>query len=330
LAAIVPGKAPSPAPASPEASTLPPGMIRAQFRAMGTTVSLLIPEAHAADGAEAVRTLFADWEQTLSRFLPDSELACLNRHAGEPVTVGPLLFTVLKAALAAARATSGLYDPTLLQQMIQLGYDRPFDELPATMPAATRPQPPGGGWRAIQLDPARRCITLPAGVGIDLGGIAKGMAVDAALARLDQMGISPALVNAGGDLAVRGVPAALGQWPIAVSGRGHSWVIPFHHGALATSGVAHRRWQQGTYIRHHLVDPRTGAPAQSGLWSVTVAAARCMQAEVAAKVAFLLGPDQGRSFLTTHSLAGLLVREDGTWTPAGPWPTTAMQEMEGD
>jgi thiamine biosynthesis lipoprotein len=163
-------------------------------------------------------------------------------------------------------------------------------------------------------------------VQIDFGGIAKGMAVDAAIEQLKQAGIQPALVNAGGDLAVLGVPEQAQQWPIAVQGKKDAWTIPLHHGALATSGVARRHWQQGGLMRHHLLDPRTGLPARSGLWSVTVAASRCEQAEVAAKVAFLLGREQGSSFLQQHSLAALIVEEEGNWTAVGSWPVAAMQE----
>jgi thiamine biosynthesis lipoprotein len=150
------------------------------------------------------------------------------------------------------------------------------------------------------------------------------MTVDAALEQLRLEGIYPALVNAGGDLAVLGVPPLEKQWPIEVQGKSRSWVIPLHHGAFATSGVARRHWLQGTHMRHHLIDPRTGLPAQSGLWSVTVVAARCEQAEVAAKVAFLLGVERGSEFLHNLAFAGLLVREDGTWTTVGSWPRNAM------
>jgi thiamine biosynthesis lipoprotein len=167
-------------------------------------------------------------------------------------------------------------------------------------------------------------VTLPEGIGVDFGGIAKGMAVDAALEQLRIEGIQPALVNAGGDLAVLGVPAQEGQWPIEVQGKNCSWVIPFARGALATSGIDRRRWMQGSQARHHLLDPRTGLPAQNGLWSVTVATDRCEQAEVAAKVAFLLGKEKGSEFLQKHNIAGLLVQEDGTWTAVGSWPTDRM------
>jgi len=308
---------------------VPSGMAGSHFRAMGTTISVLLPEEHLQHGEEIVRSLFADWEQTLSRFLPESELSQLNRLAGKPVVVSELLFTVLERALMAAEATDGLYDPTLLNQLMQLGYDRSFDELPAELPAVEHSTSPGGRWRDIHIDQALHLVILPSGVGVDFGGIAKGMAVDAALEKLRQEGISTALVNAGGDLAVQGVPVMEQQWPIEVEGKTQSWVIPLHHGAMATSGVSRRHWKQGEQERHHLVDPRTGLPAQSGLWSVTVAAARCEQAEVAAKVAFLLGIEQGSQFLLRYGLAGLFVQGDGSWQAIGSWPKEAMMQ-EGE
>ena len=81
-------------------------------------------------------------------------------------------------------------------------------------------------------------------------------------------------------------------------------------------------------MRHHLLDPRTGLPAESGLWSVTVVADRCEQAEVAAKVAFILGSRQGAEFLRRHHIAGLLVHEDGAWQTVEPWPVHLMEEVQ--
>ncbi len=308
--------------------SLPDGMSYAEFRAMGTTVSLLLPNADFGTGVEATQDLFAEWEQTLSRFLPESELSQLNRQAGIPLDVSPLLFRVLYAAYRAAQETEGLFDPTLLTQLVEIGYDRSFDELPAIIPAREQSPRSGGGWREIRLDHRRRRVTLPAGIGVEVGGIAKGMAVDAALAQLRLLGVQVALVNAGGDLAVMGMPAEQEHWPLSVAGKNTSWTIPFQYGALATSGVDRRHWQQGTQIRHHIIDPRSGESAQSGLWSVTVAAENCQRAEVAAKTAFLLGTEQGCTFLNDSGLSGLLVRVDGSWTSAGSWPIALMKTME--
>jgi thiamine biosynthesis lipoprotein len=275
---------------------------------------------------QIVGSLFQEWEQTLSRFLAESELSQLNAHAGTAMAVSDLLYTVLATALSAAQATQGVYDPALLEQLVQLGYDRTFDDLPAVSFDPIIPGEPGGGWRGIRVNPIYRHVTLPTGIKLDFGGIAKGMAVDAALEQLRLSGVSPALVNAGGDLAVLGLPPAAEQWPIAVPGRERYWTIPLHSGAVATSGIAHRHWWQGQTLRHHLLDPRTGLPAQSDLWSVTVVADRCEQAEVAAKVAFILGSRQGADFLRRHRIAGLLVREDGTWESVEPWPAHLMEE----
>jgi FAD:protein FMN transferase len=302
-------------------------MRREEFRAMGTTISLLLPENQAGLGIQIVRTLFAEWEQTLSRFLPDSELSQLNQHAGTPAAVSDLLYHVLTTALTAAQATQGVYDPAMLDQLVQLGYDRTFDDLPAGRPAFLFPGEPGGGWRGIRVNPLSRYVTLPVGIKLDFGGIAKGMAVDAALEQLRLSGVSPALVNAGGDLAVLGFPPDAEHWLLAVPGREGPWTIPLHHGAVATSGIAHRQWWQGNTLRHHLLDPRTGLSAQSDLWSVTVVADRCEQAEVAAKVAFILGSRQGVDFLRGHRIAGLLVHENGAWTPVEPWPVHLMEEV---
>jgi len=277
-----------------------------------------------------VRELFEEWEQVLSRFLPTSELSQLNRCPGVPLPVSELLYRVLATALTAAQATGGLYDPAMLDQLMQIGYDRTFDELSRTSLSdfdPILPGEPGGRWRGIKVNPINRSVTLPPGIGLDFGGIAKGMAVDAALEQLRLRGVKAALVNAGGDLAMLGLPPAEQHWRIAVPGRERFWTIPLRRGAMATSGIARRHWQQGGTFRHHLLDPRTGLPAQSDLWSVTVVADRCEQAEVAAKVAFILGSQAGADFLNRHQLAGLLVRQDGTWRTVEPWPAHLLEEI---
>src|SRR5258708_28214489 len=98
---------------------------------MGTTISLLLPESQAELGARIVRTLFTEWEKTLSRFLPETELSQLTQRAGTPVAVSDLLYSVLATALTAPQATPGVYDPASLDQLAQVAYAPTFDELPA-------------------------------------------------------------------------------------------------------------------------------------------------------------------------------------------------------
>ncbi len=329
------------------------GWQRSVFPAMGTTVTVLVPTAWSAM-ASVTADLFADWEARLTRFRPSSELSRLNAAAGRPRRVGRLLYGAVETAVLAALATDGLFDPTLLDRLEALGYDRTFEALrrgeaidPSTASMAevgrrperqhrlqrpsrdgeleARPRPVGGGWRGIRLDRRSRTVELPPGVRLDLGGIAKGMAVDAAVALLAAVGVPAAAVEAGGDLAVLGRSPDGGPWrveierpPAAPPGNGAAGsdpeplVVELEDGALATSSVGRRRWLAGGAWRHHLVDPRTGEPAATGIWSATVAAASCTEAEVAAKVALLLGADGAPAFLRRWGYSGLFIDDVGS------------------
>ena len=309
---------------------VPTGLSQQQFRAMGTTITVFTPDAQIAKGIDIVKALFDEWEQTLSRFQPESELSRLNQRAGELVVVSDLLLTVLTHALQAAQATQGIYDPTLLNQLLHVGYDRSFDILPSSLPANVNASigQAGGGWQHIQVNRQKRTVLLPAGIRLDFGGIAKGMAVEAALENLHYNGIDIALVNAGGDLAIRGLPPGVDHWSIAVPGKSSAWTIPLQQGAIATSGIARRQWRQGDTMRHHLLDPRTGLPANNELWSTTVIAKSCEQAEVAAKVAFIKGLPQGKTFVEEHKMASLFIKANGDWEKSHDWPAYLMNPID--
>jgi thiamine biosynthesis lipoprotein len=298
----------------------PVDLVRHTFAAMGTSVTVLVPAEHAAEGRR-VEDLFSQWNATFSRFDPDSELSLLNAAAGRPRPVSDLMFEVLSTARQAAEATNGLFDPTLLRPLESIGYDRDFAALDVGVPGAspTSPKPRTGGWRRLRLVTSGRTAELPVGVGLDLGGLAKGMAVDAAIDGLATRGVRAAAVDAGGDLAVLGLPAGQDAWSISIDGPDRGRTVSLRAGALATSSTARRRWRQGDVLRHHLVDPRTALPSTSDLWSASVAAPSCTRAEVAAKAAFLLGPEEGSRFLVQHGLAGLFIASDGTDRLAGAW-----------
>ncbi len=303
--------------ATPLAEPAAPG-IADTFAAMGTRVTVLLPAEHRA-AASIARAVMAAWDARFSRFDPGSELSRMNATAGHPAgfVAGEELFLATTVALDAAAATDGIFDPLLGARLVALGYDRTFARL------ADEPSPGGaergdaapwvaGRWREIVIDPATRRTWLPAGTALDLGGIAKGMAVDAALAAVIATGVAWAAVDAGGDLAVHGLPPGASEWPIAVDGMGER-VLAIRDGAIATSSVLERRWRtaDGAW-RHHLIDPRTGLPAASDVALASVSAATCTQAEVAAKVALLLGRTDGAAFLEGHAMSGVLVGTDGS------------------
>jgi FAD:protein FMN transferase len=302
-------------------------MVQIHFRAMGCAMLAVLDTIGAAGEAAlaAVPGWFAAWERTLSRFRDDSELSRLNRRAGAGwVPVSQTLYAVTAAALEAAQTTGGLTSPTLLGALERAGYDRDFAAIGAE-PAreeAGRHAPARGvahaarpdAWRGVRLDPRRRAVALPRGVRLDLGGIAKGWAADVAARRLAAHG--RALVDAGGDIAVSGARADGTSWPVAVADPrtqgGELDLLLLSAGGVATSGRDHRRWLQAGAERHHIIDPRTGAPAVTDLLAVTVVAPSARVAEAAAKVVLILGKSAGLEWLAARpELAGLLVTERG-------------------
>ena len=289
---------------------------------MGTEVTVLGPAERMEEAAAAVEAVFVEWDLALSRFRPDSELSRLN--AAGRGAASAVLFAVVEAAIAAARRTHGVFDPTLLPHLIAAGYDRDFADIGGGEPVQLAPAPPAtGSWRGIELDSATRRIVLPPGAGLDLGGIAKGMAVDAAGRELDRLGVAWHAVDAGGDLAVRGIPDGLEVWPVAVEAGARDLVIGLREGALATSSVLGRRWKVGSEERHHLIDPRTGLSSRSAIVSVTAAATTCEHAEVAAKAALILGPEFGPPMLSSLATAGLITLDSGRRIRVGSWPEAA-------
>jgi thiamine biosynthesis lipoprotein len=291
-------------------------MERIEFRAMGCQMlAVLDSESGTASQRLAlVPEWFAVWEQRLSRFREDSELSRVNAAPDLPFHVSPVLWNVLQTAMRAARETDGLVVPTLLEALEAAGYDRTFEALPLTG-VLQRAASPTRDWREIEMDPTSRSVRLPGGIRLDLGGIAKGWAADRAARRLAGQG--PSLVDAGGDIAVSGPQASGLGWPVGVAdpaaeAGGVLETLRLVKGGVATSGRDYHRWQREGVWQHHILDPRTGLPAETDVLSATVVAPSARQAEIAAKVTLILGSNEGLNWLEAHpSLAGLLVLQNG-------------------
>ncbi len=283
-------------------------MERRTFRAMGTDVEILLdarPDGDAELALARAEFEFARLEALLSRFRPESELSRLN-EAGE-LAAGEELREVVALALDARARTGGRFDPTVHDAVVAAGYDRSFDDLADS--GTTKAVPAGGG---VRVEGTR--IALDPGVRLDLGGIGKGYAVDRIATWLAPFG--PCLVNAGGDLAVAGVPPG-GSWPVGVDTPRGPLTLGVREGALATSGRDRRRWTRDGEEQHHLIDPVTGRPAATDLVTVTVAAPTAVEAEIAAKSLFLAGSQAAAAEADATGIPALLVTDDGAVRFAG-------------
>ena len=289
------------------------------FRAMNTDVAVAAPELSENDERElglAVAQLFCRTELRFSRFLSDSELTRLNAANG-PVTVSDELMELLLRARAHAIDTGGVFDPGVGTAMHASGYDRSFapgvfdrDDAPTVAPYASIAM--------LDIDEERRRVSRPSHVQIDFGGFLKGLTVDRAAA----LATGAVIVDAGGDAVLRGAPPGDVCWTVEIEDPLDSartvGTICVRDQAVATSAGNRRRWRRGSKHMHHLIDPRTGAPAQTDVLQATVLAPTAELADVMAKVAFVLGSEDATRELEQRELSAVLVLRDGVTRTIGP------------
>ena len=257
------------------------------FEALGTNCSLFAigQTARRLQASELwVRRLGA----RLTRFSPNSELSRLNASKGDWIEVSVEMEAMLREALRAFAISMGLVNVAVLRSMLAAGYTRPLVAGPtvATLDGVG-PLPRLTDVLQVEVGRAR----LEPGSGIDLGGVAKGWMAD----RLCDLLGPNAVTNIGGDLHAVG-PGPRGEgWPVGLGGT----TLMLVDQAAATSSVRRRRWGE----MHHLIDPRTGLPAKTGLEEVSVVASSGVEAEVVAKTALLLGPDLAPAYCAAHAMA---------------------------
>lgn len=284
--------------------------------AMGTEVHLVV----GADDGPLLHDAFreiVDLEHRWSRFLPDSELSAVNAHPGRPVIVSRLTLELIALAVEGWAATEGRFDPTVHDALVAAGYDRTFGDLSAivTPLGPARPTPGASG---VRLDRALSAVTVPHGVRLDLGGLAKGAAADRVSATLLARGAKGACVSIGGDVRVRGVSPFGPTWPLTLPlGPARQMVIDMADGAACTSTTARRRWMTTAGPSHHLIDPATGRPLASDLTSITVCAADAAPAEILTKSAFVLGLHRAADYLRALDLDAVLVGRSGEIVEVG-------------
>ncbi len=293
---------------------------RQSFRCFGGTVTVIVGGGEAPGEAAALaRSRLLEGHQRLSRFLEDSELSRLNRDPAEAVAATPLMRRFVAAAIEAGSRSGGLVDATLLGAVERAGYAHSLERTAGSIPlrealeSAPMRRPAGPAperaWRRLRIDDAKGTVSRPPGLGLDSGGIAKGLLADLVAAGLRTH--PQFVVDCCGDLRIGGAAGATRTVQVeGPFGEGTIEELDITGGAVATSGIGRRAWRNrdGT-IGHHLLDPASGLPAFTGLVQVTALAPTAQLAEVLAKTALLSGPEGAESKLP---FGGVLVDDPGS------------------
>ncbi|HEX3042749.1 MAG TPA: FAD:protein FMN transferase [Solirubrobacterales bacterium] len=295
------------------------------FQAMGSHVRLLVGEpgpgmAPAAAAAEQARRFVEEFDATLSRFKPESELSRLNADERERVPASELMRRAVEAGVFAAERSDGLVDPTLVGEIEGAGYvssragtaglplGEALADAPARRPAQRRPD---RRWSEFAVDDAAGEVVRPPGLRFDTGGTGKGLAADMVAATL--RGYSRFIVDCGGDIRIGGADALVHPYEVFVEhpitgARAH--VLRLGSGGVATSGINVRIWRDADgRFAHHLLDPASGEPAWTGLVGATALGDTALEAETLSKAALLSGPEGGRRVLAERG--GFLIHDSG-------------------
>lgn len=282
---------------------------------MGTTFRVVLyarDEARADRAAEAALARIEALDGRLSDYDPESELSRLSR--GEPGTPRPVsadLFTVLATAREVSARTGGAFDVTVGPLVRPWRRAARRGELPD--PERLERARASVGWRWVELDEATRTVRLAEpGMRLDLGGIAKGYALDEALAVLREHGVARALVDGGGDVAASAPPPGRDGWSLGLDvGGGPAGTVRLRDAACATSGDVHRSVEIDGVRYSHVVDPRTGLGVTHGR-AATVIAPGGATADAWASALCVLSPERGLALV--EALPGVEAR---VWQKGG-------------
>ena len=283
---------------------------------MASTAHVVLVDADPGDIGYARRRL-EDLERRWSRFLDASEVSRLNGAPEALVVVSGDTLRLVTTMLEAWRVTGGRYDPMLLAEIDAAGYVTSVDgsgRRSAGVPGVSRRRSPAD----VRVHPSAPLVAVPAGAGLDPGGIGKGLAADLVVTELLERGAAGALVGIGGDLAAAGTPPAADGWYVAVEDpldqRRTLATMTVSAGGVATPSTRTRTWPWHGETRHHVLDPATGECSATDLAAVTVVARAGWEAEAHATAALLAGSRGALDYLERNRLDGFVTSRDGVTT----------------
>lgn len=283
--------------------------------------------AYGLRGRQALNEVFArleDIDRRMGTSDAASEIAKVNANAGvQPVQVSPDVFYVIQKALDYARISQGKFDITIQPVVNLWGIGTDHARVPD--PAELRDKLALVDYRRVQLDPVNRTVFLPVkGMGIDLGGIAKGYAADEAEKIMINHGVKHAIMNLGdSSIYLQGVRPDGQQWRIGIQDpdnleNGYIGILQASDEALSTSGAYERYFIQDGVRYHHIIDPASGYPSESDILSVTIVSKQGIDGDALSTAVFILGRERGMAMLAALGLDAIIITKDhAVWLTPG-------------
>ncbi len=288
---------------------------------MDTDVSIKAYGRNAASAIDAAIQEMRRLDALLSAFNPASEVFAVNRDAGQkPVEVSPDTLYVVERALYFANITGGAFDPTILPVMSLWGFGQETKRVPG--PQEIRQALHLVDYTKVQVNPDDSTIYIAErGMAIDLGGIAKGYAVDKMVEVMGGMGVSSFLINAGGNVYAKGLKPDGSPWRVAVTDPREPeeflGIIPAKDMAIVGSGDYQRFFVENGVRYHHVIDPKTGYPVK-GIRGTAVFLPSSTDADGMSTSLFILGPEAGAQLVSKFEGAGAIyAMEDGNMVLQG-------------
>lgn len=299
-----------------------PVRFEASHDAMGTTFTITTYGRQADELAAVVNEVFEEIDRLdaqMSNYKPASELSNINRQASRRETViEPKLFALIEDALRYSAETNGAFDITVGPLVKAWGFFRGQGRVPP--PSEISQILKRTGYRRVALDARQRAIRFEAeGMELDLGGIAKGYAVDCAVEILRANGVARALVSSGtSSIYALGVPPGERVWKINLRDPYDrskvADVVELRNASVATSGSYEKFFRAGGKTYSHILDPRTGAPVH-GVLAVSVLSASATESDALSTAFFVLGVDASRKYLARHTDLGAVFYQPGKHRP---------------
>lgn len=288
---------------------------RAEFL-MGTYMEIRAIGRKAPQALDAIFARLVEIEDRMTKNNEASEIAAINQQAGlAAVAVSDDTFTVIERALHYAELTQGKFDPTIqpIVELWQIG--TPQARVPGE--AEIKAKLPMVNYEAIEVNRSNSTVRLnQAGMGLDLGGIAKGYAADEAVRILQEYGVKKALINLGGNLYAVGTNPNNQPWRIGIQDPEDDRnqfiaVIEAEDQTLVTSGAYERFLEHNGITYHHILDPETGYPAASDLLSVTIVTSNSMDADALSTSVYILGREAGLTLIESlPNIEAVLIDRD--------------------